>query len=175
MQQVLDTLKTRLRQSPAGARQFIKFCIVGGANTMIDWVLAWLLIHYAAWPLLAASRLAEWGLPFKPETMSIWLIKLVSSGTATCNSFIWNRRWTFGVRGKQGRNRQFAQFVTVNVTGMLLNATITTLLLRNFMPKPPFLALIGAQATATGIVVFWNFFMNKHWTFKTTTSKEITL
>ncbi len=34
------------------------------------------------------------------------------------------------------------------------------------MPNPPKLCVMLAQATATGIVLFWNFFANKYWTFR---------
>jgi putative flippase GtrA len=137
-------------------------------NTAIDWSLAFLLTYYTPLPRMYGRRVRE---PHRrtraPRSRRrVAVRKVISSGTATINSFIWNRRWTFRIRDKRARARQFAKFVTVNVIGMLLNSTITTLLLRPFLPEPPRLAFLACQATATAIVLFWNFFANKYWTFR---------
>lgn len=162
------TLKERFQALPTGVRQFIKFCIVGSLNTALDWVIAFLLIYYTAWPLKMASSLqATLGLAFEPKDIRNLLVKFISSGIATCNSFIWNRRWTFRVKGKEGRHRQFVQFVLVSISGMIWNSIITALILRPFPEKPPRFVFLAAQAVATAIVVFWNFNVNRYWTFRT--------
>lgn len=164
---MLQKTRTRVQALPPGARQFLKFATVGAMNTAIDWSLAFFLTFYTPLPrVLGTGLVSLTGVPIRPEVAAVWLTKLLSSGTATINSFIWNRRWTFRVRGKQARARQFAKFVTVNVIGMLLNSTITTLLLRPFLPEPPRIAFLACQATATALVLFWNFFANKYWTFR---------
>lgn len=164
---MLQKTRKRVQALPSGARQFLKFATVGAMNTAIDWSLAFFLTFYTPLPrVLGAGLVSLTGVPIRPEVAAVWLTKLLSSGTATVNSFIWNRRWTFRVRGKQARARQFAKFVTVNVIGMLLNSTITTLLLRPFLPEPSRIAFLACQATATALVLFWNFFANKYWTFR---------
>lgn len=164
---MLQRTRTRVEALPSGARQFLKFAAVGAMNTAIDWSLAFFLTFYTPLPrVLGAGLVSLTSVPVRPEVAAVWLTKLISSGTATVNSFIWNRRWTFRVRGKQARARQFAKFVTVNVIGMLLNSTITALLLRPFLPEPPRIAFLVCQATATALVLFWNFFANKYWTFR---------
>jgi putative flippase GtrA len=164
---MLQKTRTRVQTLPLGVRQFLKFATVGAMNTAIDWSLAFFLTYYTPIPrTLGGAFVNLSGVPFRPEAVAVWFTKVISSGTATINSFIWNRRWTFRVRDKRARTRQFAKFVTVNVIGMLLNSTITTLLIRPFLPEPPRLAFMACQATATAIVLFWNFFANKYWTFK---------
>jgi len=164
---LLQKTRTRVQTLPLGVRQFLKFATVGTMNTAIDWSLAFVLTYYTPIPrMLGVGFVSLTGVPFRPEAAAVWFAKILSSGTATINSFIWNRRWTFRVRDKHARARQFAKFVTVNVVGMLLNSTITTLLIRPFLPEPPRLAFMACQATATAIVLFWNFFMNKYWTFR---------
>jgi putative flippase GtrA len=96
----------------------------------------------------------------------VWCTKIISSGTADHQQLHLEPPLTFRIRDKQARVRQFAKFVTVNVIGMLLNSTITTLLLRPFLPEPPRVAFLACQATATALVLFWNFFANKYWTFR---------
>ncbi|GIV06193.1 MAG: GtrA-like protein [Fimbriimonadales bacterium] len=164
---MLQRTRRRVQTLPLGVRQFLKFATVGAMNTAIDWSLAFFLTYYTPIPrTLGGAFVNLSGAPLRPEAAAVWFAKIISSGTATINSFIWNRRWTFRVRDKQARTRQFAKFVTVNVVGMLLNSTITTLLIRPFLPEPPRIVFMACQATATAIVLFWNFFMNKYWTFK---------
>jgi putative flippase GtrA len=175
---MLPHTRTLVSSLPLGMRQFLKFCAVGAVNTALDWGLALLLTYRTPLPRVLGSWLAHvangFGLALRPEAAAVFVTKVISSGTATCNSFIWNRRWTFRVRGKQERMSQFARFVTVNLIGMLLNSTITTLIVRPFLPPPPQkphpLLFMGAQAIATLIVLFWNFFANKYWTFRNLSS-----
>ncbi len=169
----MQIVRSRIQTLPLGVRQFLKFATVGAMNTAIDWSLAFILTFYTPIPrLLGTGLVNSLGLPLRPEVLAVWMTKVISSGTATINSFIWNRRWTFRVRDKQARAKQFAKFVTVNVIGMLLNSTITTLLLRPFLPDPSRTTFMVCQATATAIVLFWNFFANKYWTFRTHTPKH---
>ncbi len=164
---MLQKTRSKVQTLPLGVRQFLKFATVGAMNTTIDWSLAFFLTFYTPLPrLLGGAFVTFTGVPVRPEAAAVWFTKIISSGTATINSFIWNRRWTFRIRNKQARTRQFAKFVTVNVIGMILNSTITTLLIRPFLPEPPRLVFMACQATATAIVLFWNFFMNKYWTFR---------
>lgn len=164
---MLQKTRARIQGLPLGVRQFMKFATVGVMNTAIDWGLALLLTYYTPLPRLMGTAFVNLtGAPFRPEAVAVWLTKIISSGTATINSFIWNRRWTFRIRNPHARTRQFAKFVTVNIIGMLLNSTITTLLVRPFLPEPPRLVFMACQATATALVMFWNFFANKYWTFR---------
>ncbi len=176
---MLQQTRTLVSSLPPGVRQFLKFCTVGAMNTALDWGLALFLTYYTPLPRLLGGWLsqgANWlGLTLRAETMAVFATKVISSGTATCNSFIWNRRWTFRVRGKQERMSQFARFVTVNIIGMMLNSTITTLIVRPFLLPPPHkphpLLFMAAQAIATLMVLFWNFFANKYWTFRNASSQ----
>jgi putative flippase GtrA len=175
---MLQHTRTLVSNLPPGIRQFLKFCTVGAMNTALDWTLALFLTYYTPLPRLLGGWLtqgaSQLGFTLRAETMAVFVTKVISSGTATCNSFIWNRRWTFRVRGKQERMSQFARFVTVNIIGMLLNSTITTLIVRPFLPppshKPHPLLFMAAQAIATLMVLFWNFFANKYWTFRKASS-----
>jgi putative flippase GtrA len=171
---MLQSTRTLVSHLPPGVRQFLKFCTVGAVNTALDWGLALLLTYRTPIPRVLGGGLANvlgvLGVSARPETLAVFVTKVISSGTATCNSFIWNRRWTFRIRGKQERMSQFARFVAVNIIGMLLNSTITTLIVRPFLPPPPQkphpMLFMAAQAVATLIVLFWNFFANKYWTFR---------
>lgn len=155
--------------SRPGARQFVKFCIVGASSACIDFGLLNLLHYRAGLPVAIAA------------TISFFL--------AVGNGFYWNRRWTF--RAGQGNAReQYPKFVATNLVGWALNLSIMTAVLVSaaslgFMqtkrPAGEIIALIatgqgkrefnwialnGAKAIATVIVTAWNFTASKLWTFR---------
>jgi putative flippase GtrA len=153
-----------------GARQFVKFCLVGASSFVIDIGLLNLL-HY------------RFGL-------SVAVAATLSFLAAVCNGFYWNRRWTFKeTKGEVAR--QYPVFVATNVVGWLLNLSIMTLVLvvagslgmmhAHHTPmeiirmialreggKGEFnaIALNGAKVVATIIVTAWNFTAAKFLTFR---------
>lgn len=132
-------------------RQFIKFCIVGATSFTIDLGISWLL-HY------------RFGLP-------VFLAKTISFSLAVTNGFIWNQRWTFRAVGHRKHHEQYAMFVSVNLVGYVLNVGIVMSVIRLSTgtwspPEAPKPVFIMATLIATAVVVFWNFFANRHWTFR---------
>ncbi len=125
--------------------QFIKFCIVGFTNVLVDFSflnLFHLLLH-----------------------LNIYLSATLSFLIAGFNSFYWNRRWTFRATDPQKAKTQFIQFLLINTIGLGINNLIMYL----FIDKL-FLNYNLAKLIATIIVVFYNFTANKLWTFKSTIS-----
>lgn len=147
---MMDVGVGALIQRP-GVRQFIKFCIVGSSSFTIDFGLSFILHYYGR--------------------LSVEVANTISFTLAVTNGFFWNRRWTFRAVGLRRQREQYAMFFAVNVIGLILNVSIvkavifieTHTWLDQQPSKPVFLA---AKLAATAIVVFWNFFANKHWTFK---------
>ena len=155
--------------SRRGARQFVKFCIVGASSTIIDFGLLNFLKFTLGWPLALAAS--------------------VSFLVAVCNGFYWNRRWTFRA-GQGDPKRQYPKFLATNIVGWLLNLSIMTLALIGasqlgftHVDRTPAqivgLILTGegknefsklsvnlAKAIATVCVTAWNFSAAKFWTFK---------
>lgn len=130
-----------------GVRQFIKFCIVGASSTFIDF---------------AVANIAYYLLHVRPAGLA----SVMGFCVAVVNGYFWNSRWTFRDRVRGAVHEEFFRFVAVNIVGATLNYTIVSLvlLLDNQDPHPKWV-FNGAKLLATGIVVFWNFFANKHWTF----------
>ena len=159
-----------------GARQFIKFCIVGGSSFVIDFgtfnVL--LLLHVPAALALMAGFLL-----------------------GVTNAYTWNSRWTF--RDRQGdRRKQIPLFFATNLVGFLLNLGVTTGVLvagahygwtrTHFTPAQTMvmvltrsiskangfslLALDVAMICATVVVTFWNFGASKFITFRAPTGER---
>ncbi|HEX8833732.1 MAG TPA: GtrA family protein [Abditibacteriaceae bacterium] len=132
-------------------RQFVKFCIVGVSNLALDLGVSYILtFHFLMWWPAA-------------KTLSFLI--------AVTNSFFWNSRWTFRAVDKARQKQQYALFVLINVVGWMLNLTIMKsvfwALTRSWdMTHPTKPMWLLASFIATAIVVSWNFFANRHWTFK---------
>ncbi len=159
-----------IHQKP-GARQFVKFCIVGFSSTIINFAVVNGL-HYKA-------HFQVW-----PSVIYGFLLSCV-------NGFIWNRQWTFKQSRSNSVATQSVRFVAVNIVGLVLNCSIVAILIALYESSKgsvvnthhfiamfesiaasqhkfdvPKLVLNGALLVATGVVVFWNFFANRLWTFK---------
>ena len=151
-------------------RQFIKFCIVGGSSTVIDVGLHGLLLFTPNF----GDSLGRWLIETFPFAFggakqaidaAVPVLKVFSASIAILNSFYWNRRWTFNIRGKEERLAQLHRFVTVAVIGLILNTIIVTALY-NIVPGHPKRSWAIASAIATVVVAFWNFSGQKLWTFR---------
>lgn len=127
--------------------RFTRFLTVGAVGTLLDFSLLTLL-KLAGLPTLFANS--------------------ISFTAGLLNNFTWNRLWTFGDAVKTDWRRQLAQYAIISLFGLALNNIILLSL------EGVFVLLLGstqwaylpAKIIATGVVVFWNYFANRTWTFK---------
>jgi len=129
-------------------RQIIKFVIVGGFNTLLDFAVLNLLIF--------ATGVAS-GTPFI-------FFKAVSFLVAVTNSYFWNRRWTF-----RSDKPVFIQFLVVSTIGLLLNVGTASFLVNILGPQLGLSEKIWANVGAVGgtlVVMTWNFLGYKFVVFK---------
>lgn len=123
-------------------RQFVKFGIVGACNTVLDFAV-----------YLALTRTsAFWG-------EHIIMAATVSFLVAVASSFFFNNFWTFR-RDANDLSSRSIKFLIVATGGLCWNALILGLLTRAGMYD------IIAKLIATGMVLAWNFTMQKRWTFR---------
>lgn len=118
--------------------QFIKFSIVGASNTLISFVLYYILVklglHYMISNVLAYSA-------------------------GVINSYILNSTWVFHANSQQGS--KIIKFITVNLGALLLSSSLLYICV-------DFLGInkIISQVIVTLIVLLVNYAGNKLWTFK---------
>ena len=148
-----------------GVRQFVKFGIVGASSAVINFLVLNVVLNVTGHTSLS---------PDVRRYVSASVGFLIS----VVNGFIWNKRWTFREAQAKAVHTQFAQFLLVNLVGWGLDLLIIALLSgpveRHLLLSHPGLgpdkafklATNLAQLVATGVIVFWNFFANRHWTFK---------
>jgi putative flippase GtrA len=136
-------------------KRFLKFAVVGVIGAVIDFGVMNLLTQAAGMPLVTAGT--------------------ISFICAIISNFIWNRFWTYPDSRSRPLARQLIMFFAVNIAGVAIRIPIL-----HFV-EPPFLGLMeGMQigplsseflaknltlALAVGIVMLWNFFVNRYWTY----------
>ena len=143
--------------------QFIKFCVVGAANTLIDWGVLFGLMSLTGFT----------------SGMYYSVQKGFSFIVAVINSYIFNKFWTFKAKEKERVASEFSQFMIVSVVGLIINVTIASLVVNYIAPfslagrialfmnisQDKLWGIFGA-GVATIIALLWNFIGYKFWVFK---------
>ena len=136
-----------IRSNHKELARFVKFAIVGTIGAVIDFSILNLMHKVFHWSLLASNSL--------------------SFTCAVLSNFTWNRLWTFPESRERPIRTQLAQFALVNVIGLGINNLVLVnlaALFSQFIPDPFDYNL--AKAIAIIIVLFWNFGINRIWTYK---------
>lgn len=159
------TIATRtrlfLQTNRKEAIRFLKFSVVGTIGAVVDFGVLYLLHVVVGLPIVLANT--------------------CSFTAAVLSNFTWNRYWTYPDSRSKPIRTQLAQFFVVNIAGWGINTGILVLL------RYPCVSLVGtatramalsmtpellyklgynlAKAVATGVVLFWNFFVNRFWTY----------
>lgn len=160
-------------------RQFAKFCIVGGSSFLIDAGLHRILmfnLFVGGEPLsqvVGRWLLGLWTSGPVSETSAhdtaFALFKVVTASLAIFNSFVWNRMWTFSIRGKEEYGAQLSKFVVVSLIGLGLNTVISSGLNAAIKGDESRSWIIGT-VVAAAIVAVWNFSGQRLWAFRKRTT-----
>lgn len=166
--------------NPKETERFLKFAVVGAIGFAVDFGIFNLLVGPFRTFLAIGAPLNEFfvGLGLSPEqayALAPTFAGTISFLAAILSNFIWNRYWTYpDSRGKSPR-RQFAMFFLVSLVGIIIRLPIITFLhgplTQMFALVPwlePYAVLLGdnaALAVAVVVVMFWNFFANRYWTY----------
>lgn len=136
--------------------RFIKFALVGTLGALIDFGVMNLLSHLLNMPLVYAGT--------------------ISIICAVISNFILNRFWTYPESRSRPLFNQLGMFFLVNLAGLAIRIPILHYVeppMLGFFEKmfhiPPLTAEFYAKnltlALAVGIVMLWNFFVNRYWTY----------
>lgn len=136
--------------------RFFRFAIVGIIGAIVDFGTFNLLSSLLGVRALIAS--------------------VISFSAAVTSNFIWNRYWTYPESRSKPIGQQITQFTTVNMIGLLIRTPIFAgmepFLGKLFTTLPLSLPLSGkflghniALAVVVGVVMLWNFFANRYWTY----------
>lgn len=149
---------TSIVTNPRERSRFFRFATVGIIGAVVDFGTFNLLTAFTGMTAVTAS--------------------IFSFFAAIISNFTWNRYWTYPDSRTKPISRQLIQFSVVSVVGLLIRTPIIALLEPFFtqlfigLPYLPigfitaeFLANNLALAIAVIVVMFWNFFINRYWTY----------
>lgn len=143
------------------AQQLVKFGIVGGSSTVIDYGIVFVVL---ALPIGRALGHSLFGTPLAlgaatEAKAAVPVVQAFATSVAILNSFYWNRRWTFNIRTKEQQGEQFTRFVVLSLSVLLLSVLTVSALLH-------VMRLIFAKILATILMAFVNFGGQRLWAFK---------
>lgn len=167
MIQLLANFAGRFGMHPKEAERFIKFLFVGTLGFVIDFGILTFLVEVVKVP----EKVAE--LTSYSTTVGLIFSNTISFTLAVISNFTLNRYWTYPEsRGKRKRV-QLPQFTLVSIIGLILNNFILAILhtpfdhvLAQLSSIPESIdGYVPAKIVATIVVLFWNFFINRFWTY----------
>jgi putative flippase GtrA len=141
--------------NPAERGRFLKFMVVGTIGAVIDFGIMNLLVALIHLPFVIAGT--------------------ISFICAIISNFTWNRFWTYPESRSKPLAGQLGQFALVNAAGLLIRLPILKFgepALDHFLStlslttrSHQFLSHNSTLAIAVGVVMLWNFFVNRYWTY----------
>jgi len=145
-------------------RRFFKFLVVGTIGTIVDFGLFNLFHNLLGFHSVLANSL--------------------SISASIVNNYTWSRFWVYPETKDQQGRKKFIQFVIVSLIAWALNTGILWTTERWILGEmglfagvvAPVATALGvkhgvlssnaSKVIATGVVLFWNFFANRFWTFR---------
>lgn len=137
--------------------RFFRFAAVGILGAVIDFGILNLLNQLLLVPVLIAQA--------------------VSFTVAVMSNFTWNRLWTYPESRAKPVAKQLVQFFVVSIVGLgirtlIFNSLDSALISlsehifpSNFLLSPEFIGHNTSLAIVIIIILFWNFFVNRVWTY----------
>ncbi|MBE2182341.1 MAG: GtrA family protein [Anaerolineae bacterium] len=171
----IEAISRRFGERSKEVERFLKFAFVGALGAVID---AGTLFA------LQATLLP----PVDPnKSLKVVIASTIAFVAAVCSNFIWNRYWTYPDSRSRPIRRQLTQFAFISFVGWFgrtiwisasyiwLGALLSDLLLPEiqllrpgYVPSESAEAKIGSMAAwfvGVIIVLLWNFFANRYWTY----------
>lgn len=153
----MQQARTFVYENRHEVKRFAKFATVGVAGAMT---------HFTIFNLLMLLL-----------RFSTYVANSFGFIAAVLQNFILNRRWTFPESRERQAQGQLLQFALVSVIGLVINSLVLALVKHLLAPfwlqvlggRENLALLIGdnfALAVAIAVVLFWNFSLNRLWTFR---------
>ena len=149
---------TSVLSNPRERTRFLRFAVVGAIGAVVDFGTFNLLSSVVGLSAVVAS--------------------VFSFMAAIISNFTWNRYWTYPDSRTKPIGHQLLQFTVVSLIGLAIRTPLIAVLaplLTSLFERLSFLPigfvtaqLLGenlALAIAVIVVMFWNFFINRYWTY----------
>ena len=136
--------------------RFLKFAAVGAIGSVVDFGVMNLLTRLLALRLVYAGS--------------------ISFICAVFNNFMGNRFWTYPESRSRHILHQLGMFFVVNAAGIAIRIPILHFVeppMEGFFESMAHMSAVSAQllaknatlALAIGVVMLWNYFINRYWTY----------
>ena len=155
---------SKLLGNPRELERFIKFAIVGTIGFAVDFAI--LNIMKLVFESIGLG--IGWDVSLEPREIQLVVANTISFSAAVLSNFTWNRLWTFPESRERPLGKQLVQFSIVNVLGWGINTGVL-LVTDQFVFQYFFSQRLSynlAKALATIVVLFWNFGINRIWTYR---------
>ena len=143
--------------NPRERTRFLRFAVVGIIGAVVDFGVMNLFNRGLGFPLEIAGS--------------------ISFIAAVISNFTWNRFWTYPDSRTKRIHRQLFEFTIVSLIGLAIRVPLLHFiepLAFKFVSRLPFsLPVFSTQfysdnltlAISVVVVMFWNFFVNRYWTY----------
>ena len=167
LDRIILAVAARFGDKAKEVERFLKFAVVGTIGAVID---------FGVLNLLQSTVLPPTG---DNETLYVRLATGTAFTTAVISNFFWNRYWTYPDSRSRPILLQLFQFFVVNTIAVIFRLIYVGLLyaplgelIRDTFGQDDWTTKttnqVGtnlAQGTAMVFAMFWNFFVNRYWTY----------
>lgn len=165
---IIAKIASRFGDKSKEVERFLRFAFVGALGAVVD---------FGTLIILQATILPP------NTTNDVNIATTIAFIAAIISNFTWNRFWTYPDSRSRSVRRQIMLFVFISVVGWLgrtiwiansyeyIGATLMPVVLTylpNYDPSLTGEAKLGsmvAQLIGVVVVMFWNFFANRYWTY----------
>jgi len=174
---LVGSIWKRLANNPKELERFIKFAIVGIIGSVVDFTILNIMKLLFERIDLGAGVSG----PLNPYDIQSIAANTISFSAAVVSNFTWNRLWTFPESRERPLGGQLVRYAIVNLLGWGINTVLLVVMDKYvfqgfFSCNDPLrldtydsckrLSMNLAKAFAIGVVLFWNFGVNRIWTYK---------
>lgn len=175
---VIQAVAARFGSKSKEVERFLKFAVVGFVGAVVD---------FGTVIILQATVLPPTNAQGERLTINVAIATTIAFIAAVISNFTWNRFWTYPDSRSRSMRRQLAQFTFISFVGWFgrtvwisssyhaLGALLMPLLLPVIqLWRPAYipsiaaddkLGTLAAQFVGVIVVMFWNFFANRLWTY----------
>ncbi len=160
---------TYVRQHNPELKRFIKFVFVGALGFVVDFG-SFNLLHALGFGVMVGQGLSQTYLVNHPEIAE----QTVSFALAVLSNFTWNYFWIYPEARQTNQAKKLTKFAIVSVAGLLIGVPVFSAALLLWRPTVETLGLSTlplnlagnlALMTRVAVLMFWNFFVNRYWTY----------
>ncbi len=145
MPKLVARIRQILTENKSEVHRFLKFAVVGSIGFIVDFSLLNVGIQIFG--------------------LEKWEANTISFTAAVISNFFWNRYWTYPESRADRFGPQFLQFFLVNLGGFAINQAVFLSLSNYVFTDWGSWGYNIAKIIATAIVMLWNFFVNRKWTY----------